>query len=386
MRTTFAATALVAAALTLTACGGEGEARPATGGGGRGGGEARVTPVEIAIAEHGSVTRSSTLASTIEAARVVSVTSQIAGPLANVAVREGTRVSRGTLLASVGVPELQAQLRSAEAAFEFAQSTARRSEELFRERIVTATEVERDRAALEAARATLDALRTRAGFATVRAPMAGVITERLVETGDIVSPNQRLFTIADVSSLVTRVQVSERDVAALRTGAEVQLSIDAFPGELFTGRIRRIFPAADSVTRLIPVEVELAGGSAARVRPGFTARVTFRLDVRDDAILVPAQAVTGAAGNQAVMVIQGGKPLRQAVRTGTEVSGRMEILSGVQAGDTVIVAGAIGLREGSAIRIVDPLAPDRSGGAAVPAPVPADSAPRVAADSSRGQP
>ena len=379
MKRSYSATVVVAAIFQISGCGGEGEARPANGGaggaGGRGGDGARVTPVEIVLAEAGSIARSTTLASTVEAVRVVSVNAQIAGPLSNVAVREGARVSSEAVLASVSVPELQAQMRSAEAAFDFAKSTAQRSEELFRARIVTATEVERDRAALAAAQATLDALKTRAGFATVRAPMSGVVTERLVETGDIVSPNQRLFTIADISTLVTRVQVSERDVAALRTGAEVGITVDAFPGERFSGRIRRIFPAADSVTRMIPVEVALTGGSAERIRPGFTARVTFQLDVRDDAVLIPARAVTGAAGNQAVMIVKEGKPVRRAVRPGAEVSGRIEILDGLQIGDTVIVVGATGLREGAAIRIVDPLAPDRSGGSApIQTPARTDSA------------
>ena len=377
----------VFAVLQLAACGGEGEARPATGGGGRGGGRGgndRITPVEIVIAEMGSVTRSTTLASTIEANRVVSVTAQTTGPLSNVAVREGARVARGALLASINVPELQAQLRSADAALAFAQSTAKRSEELFRAQIVTATEVERDRAALAAAQSTLDALRTRAGFATIRAPMSGVITERLVETGDIVSTNQRLFTISDVSTLVTRVQVSERDIAALRTGAEVAVTVDAFPSERFNGRIRRVFPAADSVTRMIPVEIQLTGTSSARLRPGFTARVTFNLDVRHDAVLVPARAVIGAAGNQAVMVVEQGKPVRHAVRLGAEVSGRIEVLDGVAVGDTVIVTGSTGLREGSAIRIVDPLAPDARRGGGSGTPVDTDTTTRADSAARRG--
>ena len=294
------------------------------------------------------------------------------------------RRSQRALLASINVPELQAQLRRAEAALAFAQSTAKRSEELFRAQIVTATEVERDRAALAAAQSTLDALRTRAGFATIRAPMSGVITERLVETGDIVSTNQRLFTISDVSTLVTRVQVSERDIAALRTGAEVAVTVDAFPGERFNGRIRRVFPAADSVTRMIPVEVELTGSSSARLRPGFTARVTFNLDVRNDAVLVPARAVIGAAGNQAVMIVQQGKPVRSAVRLGAEVSGRIEVLDGVAVGDTVIVTGATGLREGSAIRIVDPLAPDARRGGGPGTPIDTDTTKRADSAARRG--
>jgi membrane fusion protein (multidrug efflux system) len=348
---------------TLTAgCGGSGEAKtPGGGRGGRGGrGGPTDTPVEVSIAEFGRVTRSTTLAGIIEPVRIVGVNAQLAGALGAVRVLEGARVREGDTLASIVVPELQAQLKSAEAALEFARSTAERSEELFKGRIVTATEVERDRAALAAAQSTLEALRARVAFSTIRAPMAGVITERLVETGDIVSPNQRLFTVADVSTLLTRVQVSELEVGALSQGQSVRLTVDAVPGEVFTGQIRRIFPSADSTTRMIPVEVALSGNSATRLRPGYTARSTFRLTSRDDAILIPVRAVQGSAGAQSVFLVKEGKPARQTVRVGTESDGRVEILEGVRVGDSVIVAGATEVREGGAIRIVQPLAPEET--------------------------
>jgi len=322
--------------------------------------------VEVSVAELGRVSRTSTLAGTIEPVRVVGVNAQLAGALAGVRVLEGARVRLGDTLATIVVPELDAQLQSAVAALEFAQSTVQRSEELFKGRIVTAMEVERDRAALSAARATLEALQARLAFSTVRAPLPGVVTERLVETGDIVSPNQRLFTVADVSTLLTRVQVSELEVGSLAAGQVVRLAVDALPGEEFTGRIRRIFPSADSVSRMIPVEVAIAGEATARLRPGYTARTTFRLSARDDAILIPARAVSGAAGSQSVFVIENGRPMRRNVRVGSDVEGRAEILEGIKVGDTVVVVGHNELREGGAIRIVDPLAPEEAGGAPTP--------------------
>lgn len=309
------------------------------------------------------MTRTVTLAGTIEPLRVVGVNAQLAGALGAVRVLEGARVREGDVLATIEVPELEAQLRSAQAALDFAQATAQRSEQLFAQRVIIASEVERDRAALAAARATLEALQARRAFASVRAPMAGVVTERLVETGDVVSPNQRLFAVADVSTLLTRVQVSELDVGALAAGQDVRLAVDALPGETFSGRIRRVFPSADSVSRMIPVEVAISGAASARLRPGYTARSTFSLSARDDAILVPARAVQGAAGNQSVFLVRDGAPVRRVVRVGSDVEGKAEILEGVQVGDTVIVAGANEVREGGRIRIVDPLAPDEATGA-----------------------
>ena len=343
----------------------EGEAR--TTGNGRGGGRpgaARITPVEVEVAREGRVERTTTVAGTIEPVRVVGVNAQLAGALASVNVREGSRVGSGAVLATVDAMELEAQVRSAEAALAFAQSTAKRSEELFRGQIITAVEYERDKAALASAEATLEQLRARLGYATIRAPIGGVVTERQVEAGDVVSTNQRLFTIADVSTLVSRVLVSELEVGALRAGQEVEMTVDALPGERFRGRIRRVFPQADSSTRMVPVEVAVTGSASARLRPGYTARSTFQLDERTNAILVPARAVLGTSGARTVFVVENGKAERRAVRVGPEANGIVEVLDGVQAGDSVIVTGATEVREGAEVRVVQPLAPDVTPGAA----------------------
>jgi membrane fusion protein (multidrug efflux system) len=363
-----------AAVLTLAACArDEGEARTTRGGGPNGAN--RITPVEIELARSGRVERTTTVAGTIEPIRVVGVNAQLSGALASVRVLEGARVGAGSVLATIDAAELDAQVRSAEAALTFAQSTARRSEELFRGQIITAAEYERDKAALAAAEASLEQLKTRQSYATIRAPIGGVITERNVETGDVVSNNQRLFTVADVSTLVTRVFVSELDVGALRAGQSVAMTVDAVPGETFPGRIRRVFPSADSTTRMVPVEVALTGSTTSRLRPGYTARATFQLDERTDAILVSARAVLGTTGARNVFVVKGGKAERRAVRVGPEANGQVEVLEGVLVGDSVIVSGGTQLREGADVRIVQPLTPDvRPGSAPRTAPASPDTA------------
>jgi multidrug efflux pump subunit AcrA (membrane-fusion protein) len=204
----------------LVACGGSGEARTTKGRPGRGG--PTTTPVAIALAEYGRVTRTSTVAGIIEAIRVVGVNAQLTGAHGSVRVLEGARVAEWDTLATVFALELDAQLESSRAALDFARSTAGRSEAQFKQRIITAAEVERDRTALAAAQSIRAALVARLEHATIRASMPGIVTERQVESGDIVSPNQRLFTIADVSTLVTRVQVSELEVGALRSGQELR--------------------------------------------------------------------------------------------------------------------------------------------------------------------
>jgi RND family efflux transporter MFP subunit len=311
----------------------------------------------VIVVEPGSTARSVSATGSVEPVQVVGVVSQLAGVLGTVAVEEGNAVRAGQLLARVQVPEIEAQLRSAEAALAAARTAATRSAQLFGAGVITAPENELAQTTLAAALATRDQLRTRLGFASVRAPISGVVLERTVRTGDLAAPQSRLFTIGDVSTLVVRVPVSELDVTALRGADRVEVTLDALPGRGFTGNVRRIFPAADSVTRLVPVEVALTGAAARQVRPGFLARVTFRLEPRTGLLLVPGTAVLENPRGAVVYVVEGGRARLRPVERGVTSEGRVEIRSGLSAGDSVVVAGNTFLRDSAAVRIAAPAGP-----------------------------
>ena len=346
---------LVGSVAAFAACGsGGGEAAAANGtrrGGGPEGAD-RIFPVEVAVAELGVAARTVTVSGTVEPIRSVGVNSQLAGALTLVAVEEGDRVREGQVLARLDDRELRAQVASAEASLELAESTYERAEQLRQARVITDAEYERDRAARAAARAQLQQLRTRLTYSTIRSPLSGVVTEKRVEAGDLVAPQTRLFTVADISTMVVRVPVSERDVTSLHPGVAVDVSLDALPGRMVSGRIRRVFPSADTATRLVPVEVALTGAATSLVRPGFLARVVFSLEARQDALLIPASALLGGSGGRSVFVVERDTVRRRAVQTGLTTQGRVEILAGLDRGERVVIAGHNTLRDGAAVRIV----------------------------------
>jgi membrane fusion protein (multidrug efflux system) len=313
------------------------------------------TPVEIAVISTGALSRTTMVTGALEPLRTVGVNAQANGALTAVHVQEGSNVRAGQVLAQVDSREIAAQVRSAQAALEFARSTAERSAELYKDRVITAVEYERDRAALVGAQATYDGLRTRLGYASVRAPISGVITAKTVEAGDVVGAQTRIFTIADVSTLVARVNVSELDVSGIREGDPVEVSVDALDGAKFQARVRRVFPAADTTNRMVPVEVALSGSAARLLKPGFLARVTFKLGERTGVTLVPAAAVVGSAQARAVFVVRGDKAERRPLRVGSASGDRLEVVEGVAIGDTVVVAGSDQVRDGGTIRVVQPV-------------------------------
>ncbi len=343
--------------LAIIACGGGAaqNSAPSSGGGGRGGPSDRPIPVEVQLVARGVVARTSTIAGILQPIRIVAVNAQLSGIVLAVKVEEGARVERGQALAELDARELEAQVRGAESSLALADANFRRSEQLRQQQIVTQAEYDRDQAALAAARASLDQLRTRLGYARIVAPTSGVVTEKRVEAGDAVSTQTRLFTIADVSTLVTRVQVSELEVRSLRAGDRVHLTVDALAGEGVDATIRRIFPAADSATRLVPVEIALTGSVLDRLRPGYTVRAVFLLDRRTDALLIPSRAVSGPVGARAAYVVAAGLVERRTVRVGPDLDGQTEVIEGLAVGDSVIVSGSAMLREGAKARVVPPL-------------------------------
>jgi len=346
--------AAVALAVGSAACGREGDAAAATGGPGGMGMEDRIVPVEVATVTAGRIARDVSVSGVVEPIRTIGVNSQLAGALRTVVVEESDAVRAGQVLATLDDRELAAQLRSAEAGLEVARAAWERAEQLWARQVITAAEYERDQAAFAAATAQVDQLRTRQGYATVRSPLSGVIIEKNVEAGDIVGVQTRLFSIADLSTMVVRVRVSELEVVEIEPGAIVEVRLDAFPARAFAGRVRRVFPAADPATRLVPVEVALQGEAAATARPGFLARVTFGLQAKENVLLVPASAIVGGEGNEGVFVVETERVERRPVRVGLTSQGRVEILQGLEAGELIVSVGTNNLRDGATVRVVEP--------------------------------
>jgi membrane fusion protein (multidrug efflux system) len=316
-------------------------------------GQPRVSAVQTVPVTVGSIARSVTVSGVVEPLRTVAVNSQLSGQVLAVNVEEGTIVHAGDTLAELDGRELQAQLAAAEAAYQVAEAAFERAQQLRDRQIITLPEYEQQRTAHAAAKATLDQIRTRIGYTHVLSPVNGVVTEKRVEAGDAVGTQTRLFSIAEVSTLVVRVGVSELDVVELKEGDPVQVDLDALPGRAVSAHIRRIFPTGDPTTRLVPVEVALEPSARSFVRPGFLARTTFALNQRTGVLLIPQGALVGGSSSQAVFVVEEGRAVRRTVETGLMSEGAVEVVSGLEEGEPVVTLGNNLLRDGAEVRVVN---------------------------------
>ncbi len=311
--------------------------------------------VVTATAQKRDLSSTRTVTAPVIAYKRVYITARTSGQVLEVPFEEGDRVRRGQLLSRLDTRRQQAQLQQAEANYEEARKNFERSRKLYEEEVISPADFELAQQKLKTTQSEVEFWKAEVEFGEIHAPINAVVADKLVEIGTSVSENQRLFTIEDHDLLVVRPGVPETDVAHLEKGQEVDMKFDVFPGESFTGVVRRIFPSADVITRLFTVEVEVDQHQASRpVRPGYLARIHFVTDDRTDVLAIPPEAISRRDETIQVFVVSDdeAKVSKRTVETGVERDGWIQIISGLEEGEKVAAGNLDALDDGSKIREV----------------------------------
>lgn len=210
------------------------------------------------------------------------------------------------------------------------------------------------RAAIEAelkeAQALLAQQRTQLAYSTILAPFAGHITRRLVDPGATVGSTTPIATLMTLGTVKVLLAVPERDAPLLTLRSPAIIRVDAFPGRTFPGRVARINSALDPLSRTLPAEIQVPNPEGL-LRPGMFARTEATLLTREG-ILIPTEAVVEEGGAAAVFVVEAGTARRRPVETGYLQGALIEVRQGLAGGETVVVAGQQGLRDGAAVQIL----------------------------------
>jgi RND family efflux transporter MFP subunit len=314
--------------------------------------EAKPAP-RVAVVAVGSETavRTITAVGAFEPVARVLVAAQTEGVVTAVHVREGDRVVSGQLVVELDAREIRAELAEARANLDEANASWKRVESLHDTGLAPAQELDAATAALRVSQARIDALETRLSFTRLTAPVSGVVTDRRVEVGNLASPREPLVELAAGDGLLLRVPVSELEVVHLHTGDVETVTVDALPELRLEGRIERIFPAADSVSRQVTVEVKVNQAPPA-VRYGFLGRAHLVLDRIGDALVVPEPAIQrGAEGGTFVWVVENGVARMREITVGQRFDNRAVVSSGLLEGEQVVVEGVARLSDGIAVTV-----------------------------------
>lgn len=305
----------------------------------------------------------------LRAAREATVRAELGGSVVRLDVEEGQAVSRGVVLGQIEAPELEGSLRSAASTLKSAESqlaVARRETERTQQLVSAGALAVRDldvarsnetavEAQLADARSRLLTTETQLSNAVLRAPLAGIVSDRTASRGDVVTAGTALFTIIDPSSMQLEASVPSDELSLLRVGAEVLFTVRGYQ-EPFEGRIARISPAADPTTRQVPIFVSIPnlGG---RLVAGLYAegRVIVQQAV---GLVVPDTAVNTTANDPWVLRAVGGKTEKVPVTIGLRDARteRIHLTAGVNEGDILLRGVAQGLAPGTLVTVAAPAA------------------------------
>jgi len=214
----------------------------------------------------------------------------------------------------------------------------------------TETEIAVQQAAVDEAEAKRAIAQAKLDECVLTAPFAGVITQVFVHPGDLATPRAPLLKLMDPTSLVVRAGLPESCSANIRKGTKVVVRLDAYSNKTFDAKIERIYPRLelDSRTRIIEAKII----EPVHLIPGLFARISVQGRVADDAIVIPDVAiVTTPRGDKVIYVVNEGKANMRKVTIGLEQGQRVQIINGVQAGDMVVVAGNLNLKDGVPVRL-----------------------------------
>jgi membrane fusion protein (multidrug efflux system) len=281
----------------------------------------------------------------------VRVLAEAEGRVATLAVEEGDRVRRGQVLASLVPDEAEIALAKARVRATNARLALDRAAGTMEKGLISREEFDRLTMEHEVAQQEVAEAEWRLSRTQIRAPFDGIITERMINVGQHLRPGDEVFAVADFDPLVARIYLPERDVLELHVGREVDIELAADTGLRFAGRIRQISPVVDTATGTVKVTVE-AADPPRQVRPGAFVSVEIVRERRDAAVLLPRKAVIRELRNAHVFVTDGEVAEKRPVTLGLEEDELIEALSGIEPGETVIVAGQGGLKAGAKIKIL----------------------------------
>lgn len=325
-------------------------------------------PVDVDTARRGTVVDAVRVTGRIEAVSAVDLRPDEQGRVVGLLFEEGQAVDSGTPLIRIDASLLRAQAERAAADRDLARQQLERVRRLRADNAASPADLEQAEATARSAEAALAVLQLQVERSTVRAPFSGVIGQRFVSAGDYVTTNSRLLTIQTTDPQRAVIEVPERYASRLRRGQGVEFTVASQPGRTFRAVVDFIDPVVQPTSRTIVVKAR-APNPGQQLRAGMFIEARLATATRAGAIVVPEDAVQPLRTANIVWAVVDGKASRRVVELGARSQGVVEVLTGVRAGEQIVVGGLERMAEGMAVAprmrgAAPPAAPADSGAAA----------------------
>lgn len=311
----------------------------------------RGVPVEISQAERRPIALFFETQGTLEAENEVDLISRVAGPVVELRAEQGDRVRKGDLLAKIDDREIRAELNVAEVRLSEAQQSYERVRKLHEQNLLSRDVYDQALAGYEAAQGERERLAVQLEYTRITAPFGGLMAERYVKLAEMVQNGSQLFRLVDFDPLLVPIRVPERELPRLAVGQQARLQVEAFGERSFSAEVLRMSPVVDPASGTVEVTLKIEGEGV--LRPGMFASVFLEMDRRADALVVPKAALALDSLGNTIYVVKDGAAQRRDLQIGFRNEDLLEVLSGVEAGEPLVVVGQDGLADGTPVEVVE---------------------------------
>ena len=290
-----------------------------------------------------------TLSGTLEANEEIDIRSEISGIVESINFKEGTKVSEGQILFRVNDIELRAQLSKVKTAQTLASENQRRAKLLLDKQAISQEEFDVANADFESARAQSDLIAAQLSKTTVRAPFSGTIGLRSISKGTYVTPATPIANLVNTSELKLTFAIPEKYASQMKVGSTLTFTTSNSTEE-HTATVYAIEPQVDIATRTLKMRA-ITENQNGKLYPGTFANVTLALEVVNDALMVPTEALIPIQNGKKIFITEDGKAKEVVVETGSRTASDVRVLSGIKVGDTILTSGVMSLKNGTPVKV-----------------------------------
>lgn len=308
-------------------------------------------PVEMAAAQRGSISAYYSTTATLEAEEEAMVVAKVRGIIKKLNVEEGDFVQSGEVMAQLEDEQLEIEAARAKATMDRLYNDYQRNQELYNKQLISAEQFENSKFEYESQKAAYELANLNLKYTQIKAPISGVISQRMIKAGNMVNSDQEVFKITDFDPLLAVLHVPEHEMNKLRVDQTALIQVDAIQGELFSGKVLRISPVVNPETGTFKVTVAIDDESR-QLKPGMFGRVRIVYDTRDNALMIPKEAVMNEDGNNSVYVLNDKMVFRRTIQTGYVNGSNIEVIEGLKEGDSVVTIGQSSLQDSSLVQVV----------------------------------
>ncbi len=305
-------------------------------------------PVEATTPERADILATYEATATIGSEGDAPALARVPGEVVELLVEEGDRVQQGQVLARLDGERLRLEMLAAKADLDKARGEYGRYLDLNRRGLVSEAMFDGLRYELEALQSTWELRKLDHGYANIRAPISGYVSERRVKLGQTLKSGDEAFRITDTAELVAYLNIPQSELSKFAAGHAATLEVDSLPNVRFAAEIVRISPTIDVRNGTFRATAFIDNG-AGRLAPGMFARFRIAYEKHSNALTIPLQALVREDDESSVYVVNDGAVARRRIETGIISDGRVEVLSGLLDNERVVVVGQQALRDGSKV-------------------------------------